>query len=70
MAKAVKFLQTFFEVGIPKYEAGKAYPVTDETKRQVVLGHAEQVDVKADEVETGPAAAQQTESAPTNGQQA
>jgi len=45
--KAVKFKHAFFEGGIPKYEANKVYPATEETMRQVALGHADEVDAEA-----------------------
>lgn len=58
MPKAVRFNTTHYSNGTPLYEAGKAYPVSDDTMRQVVLGHAEEADVKASEIEAEqPAAA-------------
>jgi hypothetical protein len=50
MPKAIKFKHTFYESGHPKYEEGKTYPATEETLRQAALGHAEEVNAKADEV--------------------
>lgn len=48
--KVARFLQTYYEVGShgvseAKYEAGKDYPLTNETKRLVARGIAEPVDV-------------------------
>lgn len=51
--KVIKFNTTFYDVGVPKYEAGKHYPVTEETQRQVAVGIAEEIDayVEIDEAE-------------------
>ena len=54
MPKAVQFKDTFYSEGLPKYEAGKSYPETDETLRQIAVGSAESVNVKAVDVEPPP----------------
>lgn len=46
--KVIKFNATFYDVGVPKYEAGKHYPVTEETQRQVTAGIAEEIDAYVD----------------------
>ena len=51
MPKAVQFNTTFYSAGLPKYEAGKTYAESDETLRQIDLGAAESVNVKAAEIE-------------------
>ena len=61
MPNAIKFHRTFYEGGNAKYEAGKAYPVTEETMRQVALGHAEEVNVEANEPAPEAEAAPETE---------
>ena len=45
--KRIKFNLTFFDVGVPKWEAGKHYPVTEDTQRQVKAGIAEEIEVDA-----------------------
>lgn len=45
--KRIKFNLTFFEVGIPKWEAGKHYAATEDTLRQVKAGIAEEIEVDA-----------------------
>ena len=46
--KRAEFLATFYEAGHPKYEAGKHYPLTQETKSQIVAGAAKEVTVDMD----------------------
>lgn len=52
MAKITRilFVATHYDGGVPKYEAGKHYSVTEETSRSVMQGHAEliEVDMKID----------------------
>ena len=60
--KAHRYLQTFFDVNgggtsYAKYEAGKSYPVTDETSHHVAMGIAEEIDVP-DDAEKATAAAE------------
>lgn len=47
--KAIRYIQQYNEVrmgtSLPKYKAGEVYAVTEETKRHVATGAAEQVDV-------------------------
>lgn len=50
MAKKVKrilFNATFFDSGRPKWETGKHYPDTEETRRQIKIGIAEEIEVDA-----------------------
>jgi hypothetical protein len=49
--KRIKFNLTYFEVGAPKWEAGKHYPVNEDTQRQVKAGIAEEIEVDADSIE-------------------
>lgn len=49
MPKAIKYKTTYFDSGVPKFEEGKVYPVTEETARHVAQGRAEEVNVKAAE---------------------
>jgi hypothetical protein len=46
--KRHQFRATFYDSGVPKYEAGKHYPITDETTSQVAAGNAEVVTVEVD----------------------
>ena len=44
--QAVRIVDTYFETGaggnaVPRFEAGKYYPVTDASQRQVALGNGE-----------------------------
>ena len=51
MAKKIKrilFNATYFDSGLPKWEAGKHYPVSEDTQRQVTAGIAEEIEVAAD----------------------
>ena len=52
MAKVqrVMFKTSFFDNGVAKYEAGKHYPVTRETRARVLSGddHAEYVEIEMD----------------------
>lgn len=55
--KVARFMQNYYEVGERgfselKYEAGKEYQLTNETKRLVVRGIAEPVDVPDEPAET------------------
>lgn len=47
--KRIKFNTTFFDEGVPKYEVGMDYPVTEETRRQVVIGIAEEIEIEIEE---------------------
>jgi hypothetical protein len=49
--KRIKFKLTYFEVGLPKWEAGKHYPVNEDTQRLVKAGIAEEIEVDADSIE-------------------
>jgi hypothetical protein len=60
--KAIRYTQSFHAVGehgfsAPVYEAGKDYPVTDETRRHVARGIAEEVDLPDPAAEAAPAPA-------------
>ncbi|MEI7957350.1 MAG: hypothetical protein WCJ66_19470 [Verrucomicrobiota bacterium] len=54
MPKAILFHTDFFELGAVKYATGNAYPVTEETQRQVAFGIAEETNVKAAEITRSP----------------
>lgn len=43
--KQHKFLTAVFDNGVTRFEAGKAYPISDETTRQAAQGHAVEVEV-------------------------
>lgn len=45
----IKITATVYDAGEPKYLAGKAYPVCEDTKRQVRLGNGTEVDEPTDE---------------------
>lgn len=45
MTKLVRFNAPFFDGGVPKYFAGKHYPISEETLRCAAAGTAEVVDV-------------------------
>lgn len=51
MAKAIKFNVTFFDGGLPKFEEGKSYPVTDETLHHVACGRAKKIEIKQEEID-------------------
>lgn len=68
--KRIKFNLTFFEVGIPKWEAGKHYAATEDTQRQVKAGIAEEIEVDASVAEQAdlalaPAAEKETKAGET-----
>lgn len=42
--KLALFSVTVFEAGEPKFEAGKYYPLTDDTRHQIALTNASEVD--------------------------
>lgn len=44
--KKVEFLRTWFVDGAPRWEAGKPYPLDDDTARQVKLGNAKEIEVE------------------------
>jgi hypothetical protein len=46
--KRAQFAHTFYEAGTPKYEAGKHYPLTQETRSQIAAGAAREVEVEMD----------------------
>lgn len=46
--KRHQFRVTFYDSGVAKYEAGKHYPITDETTSQVAAGNADVVTVDLD----------------------
>lgn len=46
--KRAKFNVTFFDVGVPKYEVGKHYPLNEETEREIAKGNAELIEVTDD----------------------
>lgn len=47
MIRRVQFLRTFFVDGKPKYVRGEHYPLTDETRGQVLAGTAHLTTIKA-----------------------
>lgn len=49
----VRYLETYFDAGLPKYQAGEYYPLTEETDRHVAGGLAEmkEIEVEDDTVE-------------------
>lgn len=46
MPKMVRYKDTFYAGGVPKYEQGKDYDLSDETKSHVVAGYAAIVNIK------------------------
>lgn len=63
--KVIRYTKTYHEVDAtgssrPKFEAGKCYPITDETSRHVVHGIAEEIDAPED-AEKAEAAAESAE---------
>jgi hypothetical protein len=63
--KVIRYSASWFETDVTgtsraKYEAGKCYPVTDETQQHVLHGIAEEVDAP-DDVEKAEAAAESAE---------
>ncbi|WP_424195527.1 hypothetical protein ACMYR3_06160 [Ampullimonas aquatilis] len=50
MPKMVRYKDTFYAGGVPKYESGKDYDVTDETKSHVAAGYAAIVNIKGGKV--------------------
>lgn len=63
--KVIRYSASWFETDVTgtsraKFEAGKFYPVTEETQRHVIHGIAEEVDAP-DDVEKAEAAAESAE---------
>lgn len=63
--KVIRYLQSYFHVvhgvSVAKFEAGKHYPVADETERHVAQGFAEVIDAP-DDAPKAEAAADKAES--------
>lgn len=63
--KLIRYIESWFEVGThgaseAKFEAGKHYPITDETQAHAARGIAEEVEVP-DDVQKAEAAAETAE---------